>query len=38
METAVRSARPRKAKRTARKEMDAEGDWNSRGVGCGGGS
>jgi hypothetical protein len=36
METAVRSASPRKAKRTARKEMDAEGDWNSRGVGCGG--
>jgi hypothetical protein len=34
METAVRSARPRKANRTARKDIDADGDWNSRGVGC----
>jgi hypothetical protein len=33
MDIAVRSLRPRKAKRTARKAMDAEGLRNSRGVG-----
>jgi hypothetical protein len=37
METAVRSERPTKAKRMARKEMEAEGARNSRGVGCDGG-
>jgi len=33
MATAVRSDKPMKAKRTARKEIDAEGLLNSRGVG-----
>lgn len=33
MEMAVRSDRPRKAKRMPRKAMDAEGARNSRGVG-----
>jgi len=34
MDTAVRSERPMKAKRIARKEREAEGAENSRGVGC----
>lgn len=33
MDMAVRSERPMKAKRIARKEIEAEGDWNSRGIG-----
>jgi hypothetical protein len=35
MDAAVRSDRPMKAKRIARKESEAEGVENSRGVGCG---